>query len=253
MGKRLSKISLDLINQPGSRECAPETLDDVLVGIALGCVSHLLPVALLWVVTFTATDPLLAIALTFFIHSEVRHAQGRRRALQTHTELVGRLRQVAPVRGESRYFADLVADVSQRFHRLAFVEIFVAPLVSVGASAAIAVLVEMHVRFRLVDIVLPAFVGAAASFVWLRLAHWRVRSLLPKKFAVLTLLLLAAPFSASASAAGASRTDDPSQADGGRMNVAGPDRNSRTSEKPANFGGSAGPVCLESPTRRSSE
>src|SRR5687768_10858238 len=138
MGNRLNKISLDLVNQSEPGPPAPETLDSVLVRIALGCVSHLLPVALLVVVTFTAIDPMLAIALTFFIHSEVRHAQGRCRALQTHTELVGRLRQLAPLRGETRYFAGLVAEVSQRYHRIAFVEIFVAPLVSVGASAAIA-------------------------------------------------------------------------------------------------------------------
>jgi hypothetical protein len=253
MGKRLSKISLDLINRPEPRECAPETLDNVLVGITLGCVSHLLPVALLGVVTFTTADPMLAIALTFFIHSEVRHAQGRRRAFQTHTELVNCLRQLAPLRGETRYFVGLVTEVSQRFHRLAFVEVFVAPLVSVGASAAIAVLVGMHIRFRLIDIVLPTFAGAAATFAWLRFAHWQVRSLLPTKFAVLTLLLIAAPFSAFASAAGVSRTDGPPLREGAHTSVTGPDRHSRAIDKPANFGCGAAPVCLEAPTRRSSE
>lgn len=251
MSKRLFRISLDQINEPGPPDGAPEQLDSVLVGIALGCASCLLPVALLWIVTFTATDLFLALALAFFIHAEIRHAQGRRRALRTRTELIGRLRRLAPLREQSRYFAGLLTEVSQRYHRLAFVEIFVAPLVSVGASAAIAVLVELHVRFRLVDVVLPAFVVAAASFAWLRLAHWQVRSMLPTKFAVLTLLLLAATSLAFASTAGASRTDDSPQAGGDRTSVTGPDRDSRTSEKPANFGISPGRVSLESPSRRS--
>ena len=71
MDKRLCTITVDQVNGHAGQEPELESLDSVLVGVALGCLSYLLPAALFCAVTYTKIDLFLALALTLFIHAEV--------------------------------------------------------------------------------------------------------------------------------------------------------------------------------------
>jgi hypothetical protein len=200
MDKRLLSITFDQVNAPPARQEDQESLDSVWTGIALACLSYMLPVVLLCVVMYTRVDLFLASALTVFVHAEIRYAQGKRRALRKRAELISRLRQLASAKagGGGRLFAIRVNEASKRFRQLAFVDMFVPAAISICASATVALLAESHARFRLIDILLPFCACAALSFAWLRLADWHLKSLVSIRTAVIAVLLATTPLAAAA-------------------------------------------------------